>query len=166
MQEYGDIQHLRGSTAANAAHVGLPGTWTLDVEAGAIHIHDGVTPGGSFQIRSQQLLNAGISFKANPEHYIAASAQQEINPGAVDLSDPEKISVTVNKVRLKSGWSVSGPNIRFDQPLVGGEQIEVCNIHSLKEIVEQFSASPVDAEQLLQQVNQHLNSPATLQTLA
>ncbi|MCV6588027.1 MAG: hypothetical protein OIF57_03200, partial [Marinobacterium sp.] len=161
-----EIQHKRGSTAASNAYIGLTGTISIDTEGQRLLLHDGVTPGGAFQLHASALLDEELNFSSNPEHYIAASGQQEINPGAVDLSDPEKISVTVNKVRLKSGWSVSGPNIRFDQPIVGGEQIEVCNIHSLKEIVEQFSASPVDAEQLLQQVNQHLNSPATLQTLA
>jgi hypothetical protein len=50
------MQFKRGTTAQNNAYTGLPGELTLDTEAQAMRIHDGVTAGGHVMSGSSTLL--------------------------------------------------------------------------------------------------------------
>ena len=142
MTQFQNLQFKRGSKSANDSLVGPRGSISIDMETRSIRIHDGVTPGGVFEVKQGAAINAeSLEFTtANEPQQVAGSGQTVVTFSVIDLSNPAAVVVKVNG-SVVTNYAIMGANqIEFDAPLPTGATIDAANVLTLDMLVSQAVA--------------------------
>lgn len=142
MTQFQNLQFKRGSKSANDSLIGPRGSISIDMETRSIRIHDGVTPGGVFEVKQGAAINAeSLEFTTATEpQQVAGSGQTVVTFSVIDLSNPAAVVVKVNGSVVTS-YTIMGVNqIKFDAPLPTGATIDAANVLTLDMLVSQAVA--------------------------
>lgn len=142
MTQFQNLQFKRGSKSANDSLIGPRGSISIDMETRSIRIHDGVTPGGVFEVKQGAAINAeSLEFTTATEpQQVAGSGQTVVTFSVIDLSNPAAVVVKVNGSVVTS-YTIMGVNqIEFDAPLPTGATIDAANVLTLDMLVSQAVA--------------------------
>lgn len=142
MTQFQNLQFKRGSKSANDSLIGPRGSISIDMETRSIRIHDGVTPGGVFEVKQGAAINAeSLEFTTSTEpQQVAGSGQTVVTFSVIDLSNPVAVVVKVNG-SVVTNYTIMGANqIEFDAPLPTGATIEAANVLTLDMLVSQAVA--------------------------
>lgn len=142
MTQFQNLQFKRGSKSANDSLIGPRGSISIDMETRSIRIHDGVTPGGVFEVKQGAAINAeSLEFTTATEpQQIAGSGQTVVTFSVIDLSNPAAVVVKVNG-SVVTNYTIMGANqIEFDAPLPTGATIDAANVLTLDMLVSQAVA--------------------------
>lgn len=142
MTQFQNLQFKRGSKSANDSLVGPRGSISIDMETRSIRIHDGVTPGGVFEVKQGAAINAeSLEFTTAAEpQQVAGSGQTVVTFSVIDLSNPAAVVVKVNG-SVVTNYTIMGANqIEFDTALPTGATIDAANVLTLDMLVSQAVA--------------------------
>ena len=142
MTQFQNLQFKRGSKSANDSLIGPRGSISIDMETRSIRIHDGVTPGGVFEVKQGAAINAeSLEFTTATEpQQVAGSGQTVVTFSVIDLSNPAAVVVRVNG-SVVTNYTIMGVNqIEFDAPLPTGATIDAANVMTLDMLVSQAVA--------------------------
>lgn len=142
MTQFQNLQFKRGSKSANDSLIGPRGSISIDMETRSIRIHDGVTPGGVFEVKQGAAINAeSLEFTTATEpQQVAGSGQTVVTFSVIDLSNPAAVVVKVNG-SVVTNYTIMGVNqIEFDAPLPTGATIDAANVLTLDMLVSQAVA--------------------------
>ena len=142
MTQFQNLQFKRGSKSANDSLIGPRGSISIDMETRSIRIHDGVTPGGVFEVKQGAAINAeSLEFTTATEpQQVAGSGQTVVTFSVIDLSNPVAVVVKVNG-SVVTNYTIMGVNqIEFDAPLPTGANIDATNVLTLDMLVSQAVA--------------------------
>lgn len=142
MTQFQNLQFKRGSKSANDSLVGPRGSISIDMETRSIRIHDGVTPGGAFEVKQGAAINAeSLEFTTATEpQQVASSGQTVVTFTVIDLSNPAAVVVKVNG-SVVTNYTIMGANqIEFDTALPTGATIDAANVLTLDMLVSQAVA--------------------------
>lgn len=142
MTQFQNLQFKRGSKSANDSLIGPRGSISIDMETRSIRIHDGVTPGGVFEVKQGAAINAeSLEFTTSTEpQQVAGSGQAVVTFSVIDLSNPAAVVVKVNG-SVVTNYTIMGVNqIEFDAPLPAGATIDAANVLTLDMLVSQAVA--------------------------
>lgn len=142
MTQFQNLQFKRGSKSANDSLIGPRGSISIDMETRSIRIHDGVTPGGVFEVKQGAAINAeSLEFTTSTEpQQVAGSGQAVVTFSVIDLSNPAAVVVKVNG-SVVTNYTIMGVNqIEFDAPLPTGATIDAANVLTLDMLVSQAVA--------------------------
>ena len=142
MTQFQNLQFKRGSKSANDSLIGPRGSISIDMETRSIRIHDGVTPGGVFEVKQGAAINAeSLEFTTATEpQQVAGSGQTVVTFSVIDLSNPAAVVVKVNG-SVVTNYTIMGANqIEFDAPLPTGATIDAANVLTMDMLVSQAVA--------------------------
>ena len=142
MTQFQNLQFKRGSKSANDSLIGPRGSISIDMETRSIRIHDGVTPGGVFEVKQGAAINAeSLEFTTATEpQQVAGSGQTVVTFSVIELSNPAAVVVKVNG-SVVTNYTIMGANqIEFDAPLPTGATIDAANVLTLDMLVSQAVA--------------------------
>ena len=142
MTQFKNLQFKRGSKSANDSLIGPRGSISIDMETRSIRIHDGVTPGGVFEVKQGAAINAeSLEFTTATEpQQVAGSGQTVVTFSVIELSNPAAVVVKVNG-SVVTNYTIMGANqIEFDAPLPTGATIDAANVLTLDMLVSQAVA--------------------------
>ena len=142
MTQFQNLQFKRGSKSANDSLIGPRGSISIDMETRSIRIHDGVTPGGVFEVKQGAAINAeSLEFTTATEpQQVAGSGQTVVTFSVIELSNPAAVVVKVNG-SVVTNYTIMGVNqIEFDAPLPTGATIDAANVLTLDMLVSQAVA--------------------------
>ena len=136
--QFNNMQFKRGNKSANDTLTGPRGSISIDFESQSIRVHDGVTPGGAFEIKRGAAVNSEtLEFTTSKEDRVAAGGQTIFTLNTVDLSNPNAIQVKVDG-QIVNNWTVLNNNqIQFDNGFAGGENIAFENVKNLETMVNE-----------------------------
>lgn len=142
MTQFQNLQFKRGSKSANDSLVGPRGSISIDMETRSIRIHDGVTPGGVFEVKQGAAINAeSLEFTTATEpQQVAGSGQTVVTFTVIDLSNPAAVVVKVNGSVMTNYTIMGASQIEFDAPLPTGATIDAANVLTLDMLVSQAVA--------------------------